>query len=64
MASAVTVEQVGVQALRRRTLYEIAELEEAQAEAAESWQPGALRQLRQLERAVDCAAAELGNRAG
>ena len=44
---------------RRRALYELAELEEAQAEAAERWHQGAARQLRQLERALGSAAAEL-----
>lgn len=51
-------------AAQRRTTYEIAELEEAQAEAAELWHSGALRQLRQLERALKCAAGELQNEAG
>ena len=36
-------------------------MEEAQAEAAESWHSGALRQLHQLERALHCAAAEVQN---
>ena len=44
---------------RRRSLYELAELEEAQAEAAERWHQGAARQLRQLERALASATEEL-----
>lgn len=44
---------------RRRSLYELAELEEAQAEASERWHQGAARQLRQLERALASAAEEL-----
>ena len=45
--------------MRRRALYELAELEEAQGEAAERWHEGAARQLRQLERALGCAADEM-----
>jgi hypothetical protein len=44
---------------RRRSLYELAELEEAQAEAPERWHQGAARQLRQLERALASGAEEL-----
>mgnify|MGYP003341376940 CR=1 FL=1 len=44
---------------RRRSLYELAELEEAQAEASERWHQGAARQLRQLERALASGAEEL-----
>lgn len=44
---------------RRRSLYELAELEEAQAEASERWHQGAARQLRQLERALASGADEL-----
>jgi hypothetical protein len=49
---------VGLAILRRRALYEILELEEAEAEATEPWHRPALRQLRQYETAIRAADAE------
>ena len=46
-------------AAQRRTTYEIAELEEAHAEAAELWHSGALRQLRQVRSGASIAMSKI-----